>query len=155
MQKIERMVGLLPRGSTKYNLRPLHAIEQIVVHHSADNGTIQSIAEYHTAPKPKGNGWPGIGYTFVIDQEGIIYQAHDLDTLCFNVANQNTKSLGICLIGNFEKNPVPPAQLESLKWLIPQVKQFLKPLKVIGHREAEGAATKCPGKHLFSLIAGL
>lgn len=149
--KVVHMQGKLPKGEKPYNKRNLSAISQIVVHHSADNGTIESIARYHTTPPPAGHGWPGIGYTFVIDQAGTIYQVNDLDDLCFNVAQQNTKSLGICLIGDYQKNTPPDIQVSALKWLISTVRNVLdNALPVVGHRDRVN--TTCPGDNLYALL---
>lgn len=144
----------LPRAAKPYNKRALSSIDQIVVHHSADNGTVESIARYHTDPAPRGHGWPGIGYTFVIDQAGKIYQVNDLDTLCFNVAQQNTRSLGICLIGNYETDTPPDIQVLALRWLIPILKAVVGDHRVVGHLDT-GVPTSCPGKNLYLLINSL
>ncbi len=140
----------LPKGKTPYNNRNLRSISQIVVHNSDDNGTPESIARWHVT----GNGWPGIGYTFVIAKDGTIYQVNDLDTLCFNVAKQNTKSLGICLIGKYETETPPAIQVEALKWLIKLLKNVINADKVLGHNDT-GVPTLCPGKNLEALIPTL
>lgn len=132
-----------------YSKRSVDKITQIVVHHSADNGTVQSIANYHVS-----KGWPGIGYTFVIYKDGTIYRTNDIDEVCYNVANQNTKSLGICLIGNYEKETPPDAQVKSLSWLIKTLKSVIGEKKVIGHSDT-GVKTECPGDNLYKLIKTL
>lgn len=148
-RKIVKLIGKLPKGPTPYNKRNLSSISQIVVHHSDDNGTPESIARWHV----EGNGWPGIGYTFVIDKEGTPYQCHDLDTLCFNVAKQNTKTLGICLIGKYDKDTPPAPQVDTLRWLIALLKNVLTAELVVGHRDR--VATTCPGDNLYALISSL
>lgn len=151
--KVLHVQDTLPKASTPYGKRELASISQIVVHHSADNGTLATIAKYHTDPPPNGHGWPGIGYTFVIYKDGTIYQVNDLDTKCFNVAEQNTKSLGICLIGDYEVDTPPQVQVDALKWLIATVRAVVGEHPVFGHRDKVN--TLCPGKNLYSLINSL
>lgn len=140
----------LPHGATPYRKRDLDQIEQIVVHHSADNGTPDTIAGFHTAPKPNGHGWPGVGYHFLIDKSGQIYKGNNLDVVSYNVANQNTKTVGICCIGNYEVDIPSQATVDSLKWLIGTVKAIIGDKPVIGHLDV--GTTLCPGKNLYKLI---
>jgi hypothetical protein len=136
----------LPHGATPYRKRQLDQIEQIVVHHSADNGTPESIAGYHVNEKK----WPGVGYHFLIDKSGQIYKGNNLDVVSYNVANQNTKTVGICCIGNYEEDTPSAATVESLKWLIGTVKAIIGDKPVIGHRDV--GQTLCPGANLYKLI---
>ena len=137
----------LPR-KTAYKKRTMAGIKQIVIHHSADNGTVESIASYHIS-----KGWPGIGYTYVIYKDGTIYHVNDLDEACYNVAEQNSKSLGICLIGNYEKETPPDIQVASLKWLVKTLRAVVNNVEVVGHRDRVN--TSCPGKNLYDIVKTL
>ena len=52
----------------------MRKISKIIIHCSATpegkDFTVQQIRQWHTAPKPKGNGWRDIGYHFVIYRDG-------------------------------------------------------------------------------------
>lgn len=145
--RVKHIQDSLPKHATKkYYKRDLSQIRQIVVHHSADNGTPESIAKYHVSH----NKWPGIGYHFLIDNTGQIFQTNDIDVISYNVSNQNTKSLGICLIGNFENENPSDAQIESLKWLLTAVRASVGELPLYGHKDRD--ATLCPGKNLYNLL---
>lgn len=137
----------LPK-KTAYKKRALAAITQIVVHHSADNGTPQSIASYHVS-----KGWPGIGYHYVIAKDGTVHHTNDIDEASYNVAQQNTRSLGICLIGNYEKDTPPDNQVAALKWLVKTLRAVIGDVDVVGHRDR--VATACPGKNLYEIVKTL
>ena len=69
-----------------------------MIHHSAtDDGSPEAYARYHVQTR----GWPGIGYHFVIQKDGGIYQTNRLDTISYHVSGQNTNSIGICGTGKW------------------------------------------------------
>ncbi|CAL1548904.1 unnamed protein product, partial [Lymnaea stagnalis] len=119
--------------------------EQIVVHHSAStNQTAEDFAEYHVLT----HGWPGIGYHFVVEKDGKIIMGNPLTNISYNTENQNTKTVAICLSGNFEVEQPTAAQMASLGNLIAYLRNELpQSLQVYGHRDF--AATSCPGNNLY------
>lgn len=143
-------IDILPRSSTlKYSTRTLDKIQQIVVHHSASIGqNAEDYARYHVESRK----WPGIGYHFVIETDGSIIQGNHLETISYNTQDNNTKSIGICLSGDFTKQEPTPAQIKSLKELIPHLRNLLKKeLPVSGHKDH--APTSCPGPNLYKFIS--
>lgn len=136
----------LTRSSNQtYNTRSLSSINQIVVHHSASIGqSAEDYARYHVRSK----GWPGIGYTFVLEVNGDIIQANPLTNVSYGVSGHNTRSINICLSGDFTKQAPSPAQLKSLKKLIVHLrKQLPQQLPVRGHKDY--GQTSCPGPTLY------
>lgn len=98
----------------KYSKRKIEEITSIGVHHSLTfQGSPEAFARYHVTH----NGWPGIGYTYVIAKDGTIYQCHDLDVKTAHVGNSNRKSLGICLVGDFRSEDPTEEQLKASAWL--------------------------------------
>lgn len=143
--KIKNIVDSLPKSPTQsYSTRNLTQINKIVVHHSATtSGTAESYARYHVDTR----GWPGIGYHFVIDQDGTINQTNWLETVSYHTGNENTNSIGICLTGNFDIQQPFPAQMASLNALISYLKgQLGQHLQVYGHRDY--STKTCPGDHI-------
>lgn len=94
------IVNTLPKHKSKrYAKRVLSKIDIIILHHSATaKGTPKAFANYHVNT----NGWPGIGYHVVIS-EGVIYKTNSFDTVSYNCAGQNTRSIGICFAADFDK----------------------------------------------------
>lgn len=126
--------------------------DTIVIHHSmtshkAKGSTPQAFANYHI----DSNKWPGIAYPFVISPDGTINQCDDLDRRTYHAGNTNTRSIGICVIGDFRKEGAKEkpteAQMMSLYLLVKELQATLPKLKIIkGHQECPGYSWKnCPG----------
>jgi hypothetical protein len=136
----------------------------IVIHHSASyKGSASSIDKYHRNIK----GWEnGLGYDFVIgngrgSRDGQIEVggrwnkqikgAHAGDD------EYNEYGVGICLIGNFEKNRPTRSQISSLVYLIKYLQRRCNIPKrnVIMHRDIKD--TVCPGRRFphYKLMARL
>lgn len=139
--KIIDIIDNLPSGPGEYKTRDLQEIKYIVVHHSASDGQGPAdYANYHVSH----HGWPGIGYHFVIQPDGAIYQTNHLETVSNHVRNNNTPSIGICLSGNLDEHDPTRQQERSLKKLIGWLKlRFMYSLTV--HRHGEFVNTSCPG----------
>ena len=139
---IENQVYRLPKALFKsYGSRSLDKIEQVVIHHSAtENGTPEAYAHYHV----HNNGWPGIGYHYVISKGGKIVQTQRLKTVSYHTSGQNTRSVGICLTGNYDTQSPPSVQLDSCVKLIKYLEDRLgRNLAIAGHKEY--SAKSCPG----------
>lgn len=144
---IVNITDSLPVHSSKvYGSRSLDQVRYLVVHHSATtSGSPQAFANHHVNT----NGWPGIGYHFVIQPDGQVYQTNDLNTISYHVKNNNTKSIGICMTGNFDVGDSAPtqAQYSSLVSLLADLKSDLGThLNIVGHRDLQVKA--CPGKNV-------
>lgn len=149
--EIINVVNTLPKHPTrKYALRAASFIKGVVVHHSAGNGTVTAIAKYHV----EHNGWPGIGYHFVITEDGTVCKTNNQSTLSYHAgAGQNKAHLGVCLLGNFEMQEPTPEQVVSLRLLLKEIKKALPGRYVKGHRDIH--ATACPGKNLYALLPSI
>lgn len=138
------LVDSLPKHATlKYNTRKLSQIQRIVIHHSATVQTevsreatirhITAIAKGHVQ-----NGWPGIGYHYVIGPGGLIYRTNRLDTISYHVYNNNTPTVGICMLGDFTKGDPTDNQLASARALVKHLGWPVVPHKSLNQ-------TACPG----------
>lgn len=124
-------------------------VDKIIIHHSAshDGKTLNwgQIRRYHVS-----KGWRDIGYHYgieIVDYEYEILIGRFENENGAHCPGENKKAIGICLVGNFEKIPVVPAQWEKAKKLVRQVmdNHGLKTGDVYGHRDF--AQTACPGKN--------
>lgn len=143
--EIKDIINSLKKSATLvYPTRALSQINKIIVHHSATtSGTAASYANYHVDTR----GWPGVGYHFVVDQDGTINQTNYLTTISNHTSGQNTAGIGICLTGNFDTQQPFPAQMRSLNALISYLKQTVAPnLQVYGHRDY--STKSCPGNNI-------
>ncbi len=144
---LSRGLGRTPcrRTTLKYDTRSLSAITHLAIHHSAAPANIapEKIAAYHV-----GKGWPGIGYHFLVEPDGAIFQVNRLETVAYHVYKQNAYTVGICTEGSFVGGLIPtPKQIEALGNLVAWLTQKLNiPLKQVwGHKEYPENATACPG----------
>jgi len=108
-----------------------------------------SQANYHIS-----KGWPGLAYTYRIDNVGDIFYCNDEDTILWHsgTAKGNNNGIAICLDGNFEKQNPTEKQLKALDWLLRELmnRYNLTRNDVLGHRELK--PTACPGKNLYQWL---
>jgi len=93
-------------------------------------------------------GFGDIGYHFIIDPLGGIWEGRPLSWQGAHVANQNPGNLGVVNLGNFETQEPTRAQLASLDAFVAmQMRRFRVPLgRLYTHREL--ASTLCPGRNM-------
>jgi len=131
------------RKKRNYSKRDIKKIDSIAVHHSATfEGSSEAFANYHI----NHNGWPGIGYTYVIYKDGQIDWCYDWNIKTAHVGNSNRTSLGICLIGNFTKEEPTEQQLQSASNLCMILIDKIESIKEIkSHQSFPGYSWKnCP-----------
>ena len=129
--------------------------EYIVVHHSESGDSItrnwDEIRRYHI----KDRGWSDIGYHFGIELIGDKYEilkGRPEDQPGAHALGFNSKSIGVCCVGNFDKAEMPAEQMKVLVILLKtlMVKYSIQARNVIGHRETYAMLNKplektCPG----------
>lgn len=144
----------------QWGARPPRSVHRIAlptprlwVHHSADDRQGTAAVRAHQAFHMDHRGWSDIAYSFLIDDHGNIYEGRGPGVAGGHTAGDNTKSHAICLLGNFEHRHPTPAALDALVelarhgrdqgWWVPTLG---------GHRDAPGASTACPGRHLYAVL---
>ncbi len=132
-----------------------HRWKYIVIHHSAtERGNAKIFDRGHRL-----RGFQqGLGYHFVIDngtygtRVGQIESGdrwyRQMEGAHCNRMGMNEEGIGICLVGNFSKGQVDPAQLESAAWLVENLqKRYGIPTShVLRHNDVKKKETECPGK---------
>jgi hypothetical protein len=109
-----------------------NSFNKIVIHHSKNVISLSKIYELHVLKKK----WFKIGYHFVIDNKGLIYQTRELYEVGAHVFGFNFNSIGICLIGNFNIDEPTDLQVKSLKNLIIELKNINNDsFEIFGHIE--------------------
>jgi hypothetical protein len=125
--------------------------QYIVIHHSLtkDGQTVSwgAIRRYHTHTQ----GWRDIGYQFGIELVGDYYEVL-LGRLVgeegAHCPGLNSKSIGICCVGNFDQAEPPDRQWQICLNLTRQLMRDygIEPGRVLGHREWARDGRSCPGK---------
>jgi hypothetical protein len=104
-------------------------------------------------------GFSDIGYNFLIDQYGVIYQGRIGGILRpvvgAHASGFNQGSVGVAVIGNFEENDVPAAALEALDELLTWLADWhgIDPGAVTPHVSTGGATTRFPAGEEVALAA--
>lgn len=136
-------------------IRPSGRWRSVVIHHSAtDRGSAEGMDRYHREERRMANG---LAYHFVIgngrgmgDGEIAIGDRwrQQLDGGHTAIDTANRTGIGICLIGNFEKNRPSAAQMQSLEALVRYLQDRCHiPLdRVTTHKHVHPGHTVCPGK---------
>lgn len=129
----------------------MNSKEYIVIHHTAvsrekNDFQFEAVRDYH-----KRKGWGEIGYHYFIEPDGTIKRGREDDQQGAHVKedNINTRSIGVCLAGNFDKEEPTKEQTESLRDLIFALRRMygVKRDKIKFHRYwAEYKS--CPGQRI-------
>lgn len=128
---LEKLLTWMP-DKNKTNPPDYYPAERIIMHYTETSNTddtkeisisrIQAIFQYHAVTR----GWGDIGYNYIIDRLGNIYEgryggnsvraAHAFNSVTRD--NYNVGSIGIVLLGNYSSDDPPEAMFTSLKKLV-------------------------------------
>lgn len=135
----------------------------ITVHHSAMEGarpldgslsdSAHAIREIQAAHM-NGGGYGDIGYHYLIDPAGRVFEGRDLRWQGAHAGgSNNVGNVGVCLLGNFEVEHPTPEALAALDELVSDLcsTHAIPPRCVVGHRNWKN--TQCPGRHLADHLA--
>jgi hypothetical protein len=136
---------LNPGGWRVYDQALEQILRAIAVHHSADGSrSPRDIQNIHFSQQR----FADIGYHFVIDQAGVIWEGRPINVRGANVSRHNTGTIGICLLGNFETQAPQAAQLDTLRALSAALRDVFGVVAFAGHRDFPDQGTVCPGDQL-------
>ena len=146
-------------------------IKLLVIHHTAQKVTgdtrpaverVRALYEYHADSL----GWGDIGYHYLIDEHGQIYEGRSGGeyvvgghAYCGNVG-----TIGIALLGDFEKEVPRQKQMVALRWLLDDLANRYdinlrhhvtyhgkRQNAILGHKDL--IATECPGYYITSALS--
>jgi N-acetylmuramoyl-L-alanine amidase-like protein/flagellar hook capping protein FlgD len=168
--------------------KPVYAtsVKLAVVHHTVTPNTytraqaaaiVRGIEFFHV----RGNGWNDIGYNFLVDRFGTVYEGRaggiDRNVVGAHAAGFNTGTVGVSLLGTFQRvapsRPMQNALVSLLAWRLDVA--HVDPLStsvytsggnakfrrgklvtlhaVSGHRDT--GPTECPGTDAYRLLPSL
>lgn len=150
------------------------SVTHLILHHTVSGSSgdsaaiVRAIWAYHTITR----GWGDIGYNFLTDTDGVLFEGHlgGDDVVGIHSRNANSGSMALALIGSYSVVEPPPAMIESavdlFAWkadqkdidvfdasnTLPNVPYGLPNL--MGHRDVEGT-TECPGDDAHALLPAI
>lgn len=161
-----------PAGTCPPNPNPSYTqVTHLIVHHSAGANTasdwaavVRAIWDFHV----NGNGWADIGYNYLVDPNGIIYEGRGDNVLGAHFCGTNGQTMGVCMLGDFTSVTPQTAALQSLEKILswkacdvgidPLGTAFhpssgLNLREISGHRD--GCSTACPGDAFYPMLTGI
>jgi hypothetical protein len=150
-------------------------VTHLIVHHSFSPGNnitdwpaaVRSVWNFHV----NSNGWSDVGYNWLVDPNGVIYQGRawigeNENTQGAHFCGTNRNTMGVCMLGNYSEIPAPEPALKSLvnilayrasqRGIDPTVESFHANsgktiFTISGHRDGV-CATECPGNLLYPAL---
>ncbi|OGR53098.1 MAG: hypothetical protein A2049_05105 [Elusimicrobia bacterium GWA2_62_23] len=135
-----------------------HTPVAFTLHHTQGNypqtfeaarNEVQFIQDYHQNAKE----WIDIGYHFVIDPSGNIFEGRPIGVLGAHVVRRNPGNVGISIIGNYHppvNNPVTRASLDSFVSVGGYVKDTYSVHVSSFYAHREIGNSDCPGDGLYA-----
>jgi hypothetical protein len=120
---------------------------EFIVHYSEGpvNQSVRSIQDFHM----DGRGWADVGYNFLVDVTGRIYEGRGWLVVGAHAPDHNTSGIGVCMIGR--DGDSTPAAKRAIRWLYDEaVRRTGRSLARLGHRDV--FATSCPGDELYAWV---
>ncbi|MBT3217361.1 MAG: T9SS type A sorting domain-containing protein [Candidatus Marinimicrobia bacterium] len=146
--------------------------DKLTLHHAAgfsatniEEGIVQmqAIQELHQDVR----GWSDIGYHFVVDKGGNIYQARPETVLGAHTSGANTGNIGVCVLGCYHppetsyfcydemSDPTRESITKLYAWISEQY-GYENPHILKGHRDYyDYQHTACPGDNIWVLLPEL
>ena len=148
------------------------------MHHSAGFSTssdFPAVVRYYWDLHVNTNGWDDIGYNWLIDAEGVIYEGRGDGNRGAHFSCMNSGTMGVCLIGNFEEAEPTADVILSLQELVAW-ESCDKGISIMemryhnssaqqmhtlsGHRDGNSSRnactnTVCPGANLYTLLSDI
>lgn len=141
-----------------WRLREAATFHRITVHHG---GSVLDIGESKDEAEKiiesmlhehRNRNYGDMGYHFVIDFSGRVWEARSLAYEGAHTLGQNEGNIGIALLGNFQEENPTEKQFEAMKILIELLRERyrIKRPRIYGHRDL--AQSLCPGEYLYGRI---
>lgn len=161
-----------PNGNCPPNPNPENTTAtHLIVHHTATSNTasdwaavVRSIWNFHVNT----NNWSDIGYNWLVDPNGVIYEGRGDGILGAHFCGTNTNTMGTAVIGNFQEDEPTNSAIENLTSLLAWkvCDNDLDPIAsafhgasgqnlfhISGHRD--GCSTACPGDLFYPQFPNL
>jgi hypothetical protein len=160
-QVIQSRLTILPRAAwtreqpKMQHSKPMNGVSRITVHHDAlaidgrgQSWAVNRLNKIRRSHLDRGPTWVDIGYHYIIDPDGRVWEGRPINIEGAHVAKTNDHNIGVMCMGNFEFNRPTAPQLQSLDTIVADLmRRYRVPINnVVTHKEL--ASTECPGDNL-------
>lgn len=149
-----------PRMAKMY---PMNGVNRLTVHHEGNPAPNYDAGPYQVATSLRRIqsthfrtlGAGDIGYHFVIDRQGTVWQGRELRYQGAHCRSNNEHNIGVMCLGNFNMQQPTRQQLDSLAKLtgVLTASYRIPGSRVYGHQELR--STACPGKNLIGYVRNI
>lgn len=151
-------------------------VTHLIIHHSAGtnnssdwSAVVASYFDFHV----NSNGWQDIGYNWLIDPDGVVYQGRGGgdNVVGAHMCGHNKNTMGVCLLGDFQLIPPTDTMVATLEKLLSwkacledidptgdsDISSYTNHMKNIsGHRDGcSPGYTTCPGQFLYQKLESI
>lgn len=164
-----RRAGLAFRPRSSWTSEPsrmdrltrIAAFDRLTVHHSGGE-TFRDRSEVSAVQRLQGmfaehvaRKYGDIGYHFVMDPAGRVWEGRNLAFEGAHVVGQNDSNIGVVVLGDYEDQDFLQGQRESLRLLVGCLRERfgIKLHRIYGHRDL--GQSVCPGKNLYAWVTEL
>ncbi len=149
-------------GPIMKSLNPMGGVDRITVHHEgwkvvgfSDYATSAQAIEKDRRGHVEDRHWGDIGYHYIIDRGGRLWEGRSVRYQGAHVESQNEHNIGVMCLGNFETQLPSDAQLTTLRDTLTKLRRQydVNPRRIYGHRDI--GQSVCPGRNLYPRVAWL
>jgi hypothetical protein len=142
-------------------LRRMVAYDRLTMHHSGGD-QFHDRSEMAAVQRLQGmlaehasRGYGDIGYHFVLDPAGRVWEGRRLAFEGAHAVGQNEANIGVVVLGDYDRQDLVQVQRESLRILIGCIRERfgIKLHRVYGHSDL--GQTACPGRSLYAWVSNL
>ncbi len=142
-------------GPVSSRINSMNGINRITVHHEGwttvwfeDETSTAARLELIRKVHVRDRKWGDIGYHFIIDRAGRVWEGRNLNHQGAHVRGNNEHNIGVMLLGNFDKQRPTDPQIASLISTLKSLmhKYHVTTSRVFTHQEI--TPTACPGSTL-------
>jgi hypothetical protein len=140
-----------PKSKRRINL----PTARLWLHHTATDAWhgpsgVRACQSFHMNSR----GYSDIAYSFLIDDNGAIFEGRGAGIAGGHTKGDNTSSHAICFMGDFTKRAPTDESINAAAWLVRHGHEqgWWADHITGGHRQAPGAQTACPGDRLLRMV---
>lgn len=139
-----------PGGIYHYDLPLRGKFTTVVVHHSAlpARHGAKYIQELHIRER----SFADIGYHFIIDRRGRVFEGRDRGIRGAHVKGHNSGKIGVVLLGDFQETDPSLCQKNALVKFLVYMNRAYSVKEVAAHIHYNPEGTVCPGNKLLKIM---